>query len=194
MIKIESKTRGCEKNTIAGFPGAIVANGATCTSNLFIDKWIGNNPSVYVPRLSLDYPDTFSDHGLPEKYLLAKPIQVFATDDLNAFDKLSCRHSVEFAKIKRFYSLENESDLRDYLDYAPYLYSVLINASHIIINRLGKDAYASLELYRFVDGNNRAIFLTVKTDGGFYDIEDDVVNSILSYSPNSAGKLVVSFI
>lgn len=113
----------------------------------------------------------------------------------NLLDQYSST-DIEFDSIKNLYRLINESELKQYLEVNPYLYSILINGMRVITEVIGKKISVSLELYTFIEGGNKSIFITVYTNNET-DIQDEfediITNKILSYSAKPLnGKIVVS--
>jgi hypothetical protein len=110
--------------------------------------------------------------------------------------RLNSYTHIEFDKIKRLYTLINEDELRQYLEINQSLYSIFIKGIDFIKKIVGNDASASLELYTFIEGGNKAIFINIFANNEISaqdDIEDIIVNELISYSSRPLnGKIVVS--
>lgn len=168
MINIISETTSARFSSISGY--SIPVSGVTIQS----------------PNSSVS--DIVIDTGLI-KSLLAN-IEYYS--DYNSIETAD----VEFAAIRKLYTLINENELKQYLEVNSFLYSVLIKAVKFIENSIGIDGGASLELYTFFDDGSKAIFLSINSsneDAVRDDIEDIIINEILSYSSKPLdGRIVVS--
>jgi len=110
--------------------------------------------------------------------------------------KTKVSDNIEFDAIKKRFNLINEVELQQFLTTNSFLYSLLIKGMEIIKKEAGADASASLELYTFIEGGNKSIFISVHTNQDIDDdIEENILSKILSLSLRSMeGKLVISVV
>lgn len=172
-----SKTKEGQNNSIAGFPAAVVGS-TTINPNVSFNS---NDCSVYAVKIS---------DSINAAYALIS-LSSACTSDTDT-DTLS---DIEFNTVSKLYSLTNKEDLKRYLTFNTHLYSTLINGHEVVKKRLGDKASLSLELYTYIDGGAKSIFLTIHIDEDIDDdLEDEIVHEILTFSSTSLdGKIVISF-
>ena len=200
MNIVNSKTRRNSESSIAGFPMGVI--GLSNYSGNFIDYTIVNqNPKLCLLKGShtsysklVDIKPRCSSSSIIGGEIVSqirKYPQNAYTGILSSLDKVYS--SIELSQIESFYSLVNSLEIKEFLVSNKSLYSVLINAIHVI-TMLGNETYASLELYKFIDDGIKTLFLNIHSKQDLTSFEEEIIDNILSYSADVDGKVAINFV